>query len=263
MELNAMFKPSGRPRNPNKERQLKERLYFNCNKPGHMARDCKQPKKGNGGRKFGKQLNATFVNKPDWGVNGDSTLEGESTDREEYQPRERELTKSQKLRLKEFEEDASELLYKDMLPGVVEVYRKNLLKRGADGAIPVPPPPVGWQGTPQDWEVAVRAMRCRLGYLHRQELRGANHTLKEATMWLKYKLAEYDAQDEQQEDTRGPEPWELRVDQAAMDYEPTDKDVAQLEDLMIDAKLDGNKDRKELEKRNAAETDHPWHNYIP
>ena len=60
MELDATFKPSGRPRNPNKERQLKERLYFNCNNPGHMARDCKQPKKGNSGRKFGRQLNATW-----------------------------------------------------------------------------------------------------------------------------------------------------------------------------------------------------------
>jgi hypothetical protein len=44
----------------------------------------------------------------------------------------------------------SELLYKDMLPGVVEVYRKNLLKRGIARAIPVPPPLTGWQGTPQD-----------------------------------------------------------------------------------------------------------------
>ena len=37
MELDATFKPSRRPCNPNKERQFKERLCFNCNKSGHMA----------------------------------------------------------------------------------------------------------------------------------------------------------------------------------------------------------------------------------
>ncbi|OBT70709.1 hypothetical protein VF21_10666 [Pseudogymnoascus sp. 05NY08] len=37
-----------------------------------MARDCRQPKKGNGGRKFSKQLNATY----------DSTLEEESSKEE-------------------------------------------------------------------------------------------------------------------------------------------------------------------------------------
>ncbi|KFY60593.1 hypothetical protein V496_05287 [Pseudogymnoascus sp. VKM F-4515 (FW-2607)] len=73
MELDATFKQGGRPRNLNKERQLKERLCFNCNKPGHMARECKQPKKGNGGRKFGKQLNATWQGR-------DNTLEEESSE---------------------------------------------------------------------------------------------------------------------------------------------------------------------------------------
>jgi hypothetical protein len=82
-------------------------------------------------------------------------------------------------------------------------------------------------------------------------------------MWLKYKLAEYDAQDEQQEDTRGLEPWELRADQAAMDYEPIDKDVARLEDIMAKVKLTNNENGGQLETQNAAETNHPWHNYIP
>ncbi|ELR05657.1 hypothetical protein GMDG_07500 [Pseudogymnoascus destructans 20631-21] len=60
MELDATFKPNGKPHNPNKERQFQERLCFNCNKPGHIARNCRQSKKGNGGRKYGKQLNATW-----------------------------------------------------------------------------------------------------------------------------------------------------------------------------------------------------------
>lgn len=61
MELDATRKGSGqinRPRNAQKERQFKERLCFNCDKPGHLARDCRQPKKQ--GRKFGQQLNATW-----------------------------------------------------------------------------------------------------------------------------------------------------------------------------------------------------------
>ena len=144
MELDATFKPSGRPHNPNKERQLKERLCFNCNKPGHMARECKQPKKGNNGRKFGRQLNATwqgrggynakggqlnatFTNKPDWGINGDSTPEEENSSEEEYEPLERELTESQKLRLQEFEEEMRKITFKDNLPEVVDIYRQSML----------------------------------------------------------------------------------------------------------------------------------------
>ena len=63
MELDATFKPNnrtkGKDRNPTKERQFKERLYFNYNKPSHIARLCKQLKKGNKGRKNSRQLNAT------------------------------------------------------------------------------------------------------------------------------------------------------------------------------------------------------------
>ncbi|KFY83259.1 hypothetical protein V498_08196 [Pseudogymnoascus sp. VKM F-4517 (FW-2822)] len=77
MELDATFKP-GKPRDPKKDRQFKERLCFNCDKPGHMAQDCRQPKKGNGGM----QLNATFVNQQDWGISGTSTSEEESSDEE-------------------------------------------------------------------------------------------------------------------------------------------------------------------------------------
>lgn len=288
MELDATFKP-GRPRDPKKDRQFKERLCFNCDKPGHIARDCRQPKKGNGGRKFGKQLNATwqgqlnatFANKPDWGINGDSTPEGESSEEDtsddgladldtslekENEPMNKGLTESQKLRLKEFEEDAKEITFKENLPGVVDIYRQSMLRKGTPRAIPVPPPPSGWQGTQQDWEVAVRAMRCRPGYPLRQEPRGAKHISEEATMWLKYKLAEYEAQDEQQRNTQGPEPWELRADEAAMDYEPTDRDVEKLSTIMKGSKLTNRTREKALEQKwtrmDATRTDHPWHPYV-
>jgi hypothetical protein len=58
MELDATFKT----RDGKKERQLREKLCFNCDKPGHMARDCKQPRRNNA-HKFkgkGRQLNATW-----------------------------------------------------------------------------------------------------------------------------------------------------------------------------------------------------------
>ena len=81
-------------------------------------------------------------------------------------------------------------------------------------------------------------------------------------MWLKYKLAEYDAPDAQQEDTRGPEPWELRADQAAMDYVPTDKDVDDLREAMAGTRFANEDEGKGLERRNVAEIDHPWHQYM-
>ncbi|OBT70719.1 hypothetical protein VF21_10639 [Pseudogymnoascus sp. 05NY08] len=89
MELDVTFKP-GKPCDLKKDRQFKERLCFNCDKPGHIARDYRQPKKGNGGRKSGKQLNATwqgqlnatFRGQQDWGINGNSTPEEESSEEE-------------------------------------------------------------------------------------------------------------------------------------------------------------------------------------
>jgi hypothetical protein len=58
MELDATFKLSGRPkgkgRDPRKEKQFKERLCFNCNKPSHIAKLCTQSRKGTNGRKYGK-----------------------------------------------------------------------------------------------------------------------------------------------------------------------------------------------------------------
>ena len=81
MELDVTFKQGGRPQNTTKDRQFIERLCFNCDKPGHMARDCRLPKKNPGRKPPGKsrQLNATWkgrgghnelavtvVNKVDW-----------------------------------------------------------------------------------------------------------------------------------------------------------------------------------------------------
>ena len=286
MELDATFKTE-RPRDPKKDRQFKERLCFNCDKPGHMARDCRQPKKGNGGRKFGKQLNATFqgrggynalgrqlnatfTNKPDWGINGDSTPEDASSSEESSDSsdsEEEELTPAERKRLAEFEEDASQLVFKDQLPGTVDVYRRSIL-RMRNKAVPVPGPPARWPGTMQDWEVEVRTVRCRPGYPHQLEPRGSQHTELEATNWLKYKIAEYyaqdaqNAQDVQQAEDRGPEPWELRADKAAMDYEPTDKDVEDLQEIMEGTSFTNEKNGEELEQRNVAEIDHPWHQYM-
>jgi len=42
-----------------KEKRMKERLCFNCGKPGHMARACNQ-RSGKKTWKKGRQLNATF-----------------------------------------------------------------------------------------------------------------------------------------------------------------------------------------------------------
>jgi hypothetical protein len=67
--------------------------------------------------------------------------------------------------------------------------------------IPVPKAPEGWQGTKQDWEVAVRTMRCRPGYPHQQEPCGSRHTEEEATKWLKLKLTDYELLDKREEET--------------------------------------------------------------
>lgn len=287
MELDATFKPNGRPRHPNKEKQVKERLCFNCSKPGHMARDCRQPKKGNGGRRPSKQLNATwqgqlnatFRGNPDWGINGNSTPEGESSDNEESDSEvdlnefdvslenenelmNKGLTESQKTRLQRFKDHASKITFKEQLRGVVETMKETMLqdKQG----LPVPDPPARWPGTTEDWEVRVRRMRCRPNYPQHLEPRGARYTELEATNWLKTKLTEYDALDAQEaEEKRGPEPWELLADQAAMDHEPTQVDMDNLTETMrVNRILTDEKAGRELEQRNVAETDHPWHQYL-
>ncbi|KFY32304.1 hypothetical protein V493_00324, partial [Pseudogymnoascus sp. VKM F-4281 (FW-2241)] len=214
MELDATFKQGNRPRNPDKERQFKERLCFNCNKPGHLARDCKQPKKGNGGQTQAAEAQ---------GRSKRETLQGATA-----RP--------------------------------VEIMKESILR--GSGGNPVPKAPARWPGTKQDWEVEVRAVRCRPGYPQHLEPRGAKYMELEATNWLKYKIAEYYAQDAQQEEEQGPEPWELRADRAAMDYEPTDKDVEDLREIMEGTHFANEKEGEELEQRNVAEIDHPWHQYI-
>ena len=106
-------------------------------------------------------------------------------------------------------------------------------------------------------------MRCCLGYLHRQEPQGANHTLSEATIQLKYKLIKYNVQDAQEAENQGPEPQELQADKAAIDYKPTDRDVANLEGIIAEAKLTNKEDREALENSNTAETNHLQYMYIP
>lgn len=58
MELDATFK--GEKGDKKKDRQFQERLCFNYDKPGHVARNCRQPKK-TGSKGKGKQLNATYA----------------------------------------------------------------------------------------------------------------------------------------------------------------------------------------------------------
>jgi hypothetical protein len=157
MELDATFKPGNRSRNPNKERQLKERLCFNCNKPGHMARDCKQPKKGNGGRKFSRQLNATWKGRGgynelaatsnsefDWDVDDEDLEEHESSSEEG------ELTEARERELREFKGSARQIAFKDQLPGLMADMRKRILWKGTTLAIAVLAAPREWQGTKQD-----------------------------------------------------------------------------------------------------------------
>ncbi|ELR10383.1 hypothetical protein GMDG_00796 [Pseudogymnoascus destructans 20631-21] len=238
MELDATFKTGGRPRNPNKERQLKERLCFNCNKPGHMARDCKQPKKENGKRKFGKQLNATwqgqlnatFMNKPDWGIRGDSTSEDNSDDEVDLDEFDaslenenglmnKGLTESQKSRLQKYKEEASPKLFKEQLRGFVETMKESMLRN------------------PE----------------------GAQHTELEATSWLKYRLAEYEALDVQEDFEKR---WKLHEHQASMNYETADEDVDDLRKTMAETTFANEEEGKGLEQRNVAEIDHPWHQYM-
>ncbi|ELR02084.1 hypothetical protein GMDG_05244 [Pseudogymnoascus destructans 20631-21] len=133
MEFDATFKPNGKPHNPNKERQFQEWLCFNCNKPGHIARNCRQSKKGNGGRKYGKQLNATWQGqggckalrghlcatlkeKENWSITTQDLEEFHLSNREDKND-DKELTSSQKHWLQAFEKTASKTLFKEQLPG--------------------------------------------------------------------------------------------------------------------------------------------------
>ncbi|EDO01783.1 hypothetical protein SS1G_04258 [Sclerotinia sclerotiorum 1980 UF-70] len=62
MQLDATFK--NKLFKEEVERRCKDKLCFECGKPGHRARDCRSKRSSGGGyhKKFGKgQLNATFV----------------------------------------------------------------------------------------------------------------------------------------------------------------------------------------------------------
>ncbi|ELR10614.1 hypothetical protein GMDG_04883 [Pseudogymnoascus destructans 20631-21] len=185
MELDATFKPNGKPHNPNKERQFQERLCFNYNKPGHIARNCRQSKKGNGGRKYGKQLNATWQGqggckaprgqlcatlkgKENWSITTQDLEEFHLSNREDKND-DKELTSSQKHQLQAFEKTASKTLFKEQLPGAVRTFKEAMLQEMVDQRIPVPKPPMSWQDTTQYWEIAVRTVRCRPEYPHQQE----------------------------------------------------------------------------------------------
>ncbi|ELR10769.1 hypothetical protein VC83_00106 [Pseudogymnoascus destructans] len=107
----------------------------------------------------------------------------------------KELTSSQKHQLQAFEKTASKTLFKEQLPGAVRTFKEAMLQEMVNQEIPVPKPPMSWQDTTQDWEVAVCTIRCRPEYPHQQEPHGAKYTEKEATGWLEYKLCEYNVRD--------------------------------------------------------------------
>ncbi|KFZ19859.1 hypothetical protein V501_00440 [Pseudogymnoascus sp. VKM F-4519 (FW-2642)] len=289
MELDATFKQGNRPRNPNKERQLKERLCFNCNKPGHMARDCKQPKKGNGGRKYGKQINATWQGQLAATSKGKEVWEVTTQDLEEFDTSNGEdesdestegevFTSSQERRISAFEESARKTLFKEQVAGAVEVYKETVLRNVTNEGIPVPRPPAMWQGTAQDWEVAVRKMRCRPGYPTQQEPRGANHTEQEAIGWLKYKLREYDVRDaiaegkiidiyhpnkEVYEDHQESLLQVLEQLELGDDYEgPQPVEIWAANSYRFDGATT-DKEGDKLQTQDASRIDHPWHKFVP
>jgi len=289
MELDATFKNSGKPgrtRDPKKERQLKERLCFNCDKPGHLARECRQPKR-NQGRKHqssGRQLNATWTgrrgyneiavisnNEFDWDVDNEDLEEYESSSEED-------LTPEGEKRLQEFTEGASKLLFKDQIPGVVAIMRKSISKTYALSSVPVPSAPRGYDQ--KDWVSQVCAMRCRTDYPMAEEPRGGEYTEHEATEWLRLKLNEYHERDQaitdnlevseeegnNQFERRAKEQRQAMNEGSRLDGGHPSPDPEELRKLVdeINEVHDKAMDLDiELEDHNVAEIDHPWHAYIP
>ncbi|APA15655.1 hypothetical protein sscle_15g104250 [Sclerotinia sclerotiorum 1980 UF-70] len=82
MQLDAKFK--NKLPKEEVERRRKDKLCFECGKPGHRARDCRSKRSPGGGyhKKFGKgQLNATFVPQ----LCASNPIEDDSYEREERQ----------------------------------------------------------------------------------------------------------------------------------------------------------------------------------
>jgi hypothetical protein len=59
------------------------------------------------------QLSATFTQKQDWGISGDSTPEDRSSDEEDNEPLDDGLTNAQRTELGEIREEGSDTLYKE------------------------------------------------------------------------------------------------------------------------------------------------------
>jgi hypothetical protein len=155
MELDATFKPSGRPkgkgRDPRKEKQFKERLCFNCNKPGHIAKLCTQSKKRNNGRRYGKQLNATWNNK-----NGYKELNATSIDwDEETLAGDAEVTMVNEPSMS--------------AQGTQTGTARRIEEGGINRGYPLPPPPTGWNHSREEWWELCADIRVHPSYPWKQE----------------------------------------------------------------------------------------------
>ena len=189
MELDATQKPS-QTKDTKKDRQYKERLCFNCNKPGHIARNCQQK------REKGKQLNAThsinMVSKNEFNWNVDSE------DREDYQDvttdlEERELPE---ITFKDCEEWLHTTCFKDQIPNVIKQVYLTITLQKKD--IPAPPQDEGWN--PIEWTRQIKEMRKREDYDESLEPRGSVYMEAEAAKWYDDKLTYYSTLDKEPRD---------------------------------------------------------------
>lgn len=296
MELDATFKPSGRPgrpRDPKKERQFKEKLCFNCDKPGHMARDCKQPRKGQGRKPFGrKQLNATQQgrggynelavasnNEFDWDVDPEEFYEPQEPSDDGKTP---SLTTSEK----EFREEITQ--GKEPLPaneewvkGVVREYRalirqseqlRTQIKEVDEATKPIQrairrmnlESQVRWgEKTALDDMIPARPREWRHG--QRQWERFVTETYQhpdfpyvETAMNIGEKSFEKFGLELQEHGKNFGIPEYREPEPAETTNQFEERTREQLEALAI-AKENG---EKELTKMDAAELDHPWHKHI-
>ena len=150
------------------------------------------------------------------------------------------------------------------------------------GHYPIPKPPNEWKIREARWKSFVRHVYTSDGYPFEDEMDNhLDYTEQEFTdrilrfgKALKTEQAEkirrsFREANESQEAQKGkepfrddsPEPWELRTDQIGLDYEPTDRDVVDSEERLVEDALTNFQNGKRLEEMNAAEIDHPWHQY--
>jgi hypothetical protein len=196
MELDATTRKDDK-----KDRQFKERLCFNCDKPGHIARNCRQPKKG-GSKRKGKQLNATYAkqinavsnNEFDWDVDDEDYGDCESC--ESSSEEEGEPTAAGQERIQDLEERARARFPDEDIKGMMDIIRQDTLRRERKERDPkgfIPRPPLGWRKS--EWKQQIQALRRRDDYVQEDEPIGKGYTELETATWLEDKLEEYKQKD--------------------------------------------------------------------